>query len=70
MEVITRTMKNIKQLAPNGPINTASTLPHYVTVQQIAEMLAVNERSVLRWAAQEASMPVSSYCQELWIEED
>jgi excisionase family DNA binding protein len=40
-------------------IRSTSTLPVYVTPQQVAEMLQVDERTVLRWAQQDASLPVS-----------
>jgi len=35
------------------------TLPSYLTPQQVANMLQVDERTVLRWAQQDASMPVT-----------
>jgi len=35
------------------------TLPAYLTPQQVAETLQVNERTVLRWAAEDASMPTT-----------
>ena len=58
---MTGTMKLIKQLAPREHAECAVTLPVYLTVQQVAEMLAVNQRSLLRWAAQDASMPASRF---------
>ena len=36
-------------------------LPVYVTPRQVARALKVDERTVLRWAAQDASMPVSRF---------
>src|SRR5437899_5159 len=33
------------------------TLPVYLTAKQAADMLKVHERTVVRWAAQDASMP-------------
>jgi excisionase family DNA binding protein len=35
------------------------TLPSYLTPQQVADMLQVDERTVLRWAQQDASMPAT-----------
>jgi excisionase family DNA binding protein len=35
------------------------TLPTFLTPLQVAEMLQVNERTVLRWAAEDASMPAT-----------
>lgn len=35
------------------------TLPSYLTPQQVADMLQVDERTVLRWALHDASMPVT-----------
>jgi len=37
----------------------ASDLPTYLTAAQVADMLAVHERTVLRWAGEDASMPVT-----------
>ena len=55
-------MLNPKQnAAPRDQAESGVALPHYVTAQQVAEMLAVNERSVLRWAQTDASMPVSRF---------
>jgi excisionase family DNA binding protein len=36
-----------------------SAQPVYLTPAQVAELLQVNERTVLRWAQQDASMPVT-----------
>ena len=35
------------------------TLPTFLTAQQVADMLQVDERTVLRWATQDASMPAT-----------
>lgn len=45
-------------LAPGEPTKSATPLPVYVTPQQVAGMLQVDERTVLRWAQQDVSMPV------------
>jgi len=36
-----------------------SVEPVYLTPQDVAQLLQVNERTVLRWAQQEASMPTT-----------
>jgi len=36
---------------------TRPTLPTYVTARDVADMLRVDERTVLRWAQRDASMP-------------
>ena len=36
-----------------------SGVPAFLTPQDVAELLQVNERTVLRWAAQDASMPTT-----------
>lgn len=38
---------------------STSALPMFHTAQQIADVLQVDERTVLRWAQQDASMPVT-----------
>jgi len=38
---------------------TSQTLPAYLTPADVATMLKVHERSVLRWAAADATMPVT-----------
>ena len=38
---------------------STSALPTFLTAEQIADMLQVDERTVLRWAQQDASMPVT-----------
>jgi excisionase family DNA binding protein len=38
------------------PIKTAE--PVYLTALQVAELLQVDEKTVLRWSVQDASMPV------------
>ena len=38
---------------------STSELPTFLTAEQIADMLQVDERTVLRWAQQDASMPVT-----------
>lgn len=38
------------------PIKTAA--PVYLTALQVAELLQVDEKTVLRWSLQDASMPV------------
>ena len=35
------------------------TLPQFLTPHQVAEMLQINERTVLRWAAEDASVPAT-----------
>ena len=35
------------------------TLPSYLTPKQVADMLQVDERTVLRWAQQDAYMPAT-----------
>jgi excisionase family DNA binding protein len=40
-------------------IERPTPLPTYVTPQQVAEMLQVDERTVLRWAQHDASMPAT-----------
>jgi excisionase family DNA binding protein len=37
----------------------STPLPVYLTPAQVADMLVVHERTILRWAAQDASMPVA-----------
>ena len=37
----------------------ADALPVFLTVQDVAEMLQVDERTILRWAQHDASMPAS-----------
>ena len=41
------------QKAPSG------VLPRYLTPQQVADALAVHERTVRRWAEEDATMPVT-----------
>lgn len=38
---------------------STSALPTFLTAEQIADMLQVDERTVLRWAQQDSSMPVT-----------
>ncbi len=38
---------------------STTALPTFLTPQQVAEMLQVDERTVLRWAQQDASMPTT-----------
>ena len=38
---------------------STGALPTFLTAEQIADMLQVDERTVLRWAQQDASMPVT-----------
>ena len=45
-------LRNVKPVTP---------LPVYITPQQLAKMLQVDERTVLRWAQQDASMPASRF---------
>jgi excisionase family DNA binding protein len=53
-------MQTFKQnAAPREHAECAVTRPVYFTARQVAEMLAVNERTVLRWVQQDASIPVS-----------
>jgi excisionase family DNA binding protein len=37
----------------------AEPLPTFLTPRQVADMLQVDERTVLRWARQDASMPTT-----------
>src|SRR5947199_5942224 len=39
--------------------STRLSLPVYLTPRDVAAMLQVDERTILRWAAQDASMPVT-----------
>jgi excisionase family DNA binding protein len=39
--------------------STDVMIPSYLTPQQVADMLQVDERTVLRWAQQDASMPTT-----------
>jgi excisionase family DNA binding protein len=50
-------------------VNT-SELPTFLTAEQIAEMLQVDERTVLRWAQQDASMPVTRLGRVVRFERD
>ena len=47
--------------APCEPAKTATTLPLYLTPRQVADALQVDERTVLRWAQQDATMPVTRF---------
>jgi excisionase family DNA binding protein len=38
---------------------SASVLPSFLTARQVADMLQVDERTVLRWAQHDASMPAT-----------
>ncbi len=38
---------------------STAALPTFLTAQQVAEMLQVDERTVLRWAQQDATMPTT-----------
>jgi excisionase family DNA binding protein len=38
---------------------TRSTLPTFLTARDVADMLRVDERTVLRWAQRDASMPAT-----------
>jgi excisionase family DNA binding protein len=38
---------------------TANCLPTFLTAREVADMLRVDERTVLRWAQQDASMPAT-----------
>jgi excisionase family DNA binding protein len=38
---------------------SASVLPAFLTARQVADMLQVDERTVLRWAQHDASMPAT-----------
>ena len=58
---IDETRNEVTACRPNGPAQSAPILPVYVTPRQVADMLQVDERTVLRWAAQDASMPVSRF---------
>jgi excisionase family DNA binding protein len=46
--------------APRG-VSGAAPLPVYVTPRQVADMLVVDERTVLRWAQTDATMPVARF---------
>ena len=43
--------------APGNAIEPRPALPVYLTPQDVAGMLQVDERTVLRWAAEDPSMP-------------
>ena len=47
--------------APHGgeSNSTRLSLPVYLTPRDVAAMLQVDERTILRWAAQDASMPAT-----------
>jgi excisionase family DNA binding protein len=38
---------------------TTTVLPMFLTARQVADMLQVDERTVLRWAQHDASMPAT-----------
>jgi excisionase family DNA binding protein len=38
---------------------TTTVLPTFLTARQVADMLQVDERTVLRWAQHDASMPAT-----------
>ena len=42
---------------PADAIEARPALPIYLTPKKVARMLKVNERTVLRWAAEDPSMP-------------
>lgn len=39
--------------------NRVGALPTFLTARQVADMLQVDERTVLRWAQHDASMPAT-----------
>ncbi len=41
-----------------APKATGETVPVYLTPAEVAELLQVDEKTVLRWSLQDASMPV------------
>lgn len=43
-------------MAPHEPVKSAAT--QYLTPAQVAELLQVCEKTVLRWSLEDASMPV------------
>jgi excisionase family DNA binding protein len=43
--------------APCEPVKSATTLPEFLTARDLAELLKVSEKSIARWASQDASMP-------------
>ena len=50
-------MNSDRNVPARGQIKTGE--PVYFTPGQVAAMLQVNERTVLRWAQQDASMPAT-----------
>jgi excisionase family DNA binding protein len=46
-------------LTPAPAPRAVAALPDFLTPRQIADALQVHERTVLRWAAEDASMPVT-----------
>ena len=46
------------RLGGTGTVSAAS-VPVFLTAQQVADMLQVDERTVLRWAQHDASMPAT-----------
>lgn len=40
-------------------VSDAAAVPVFLTAQQVAEMLQVDERTILRWAQRDASMPAT-----------
>ena len=52
-------MRETTPLAPSDPVKSGSTLPVYLTPEQVATMLQIDERTVLRWAQQDTSLPAT-----------
>src|SRR5207249_2571342 len=50
-------MRETTSLAPCEPVKSATTPLRYLTPKQVADLLQVNERTVLRWAQQDPSIP-------------
>ena len=47
------------ELPKRNPEDAVRKEPSYMTPREVAEMLKVDDRTVLRWAQQDASMPVT-----------
>jgi excisionase family DNA binding protein len=48
-----------RYVTPRSSDMSTAGVPVFLTAQQVADMLQVDERTVLRWAQQDASMPAT-----------
>jgi len=55
--------------APADGLEPLPARPVYLTPQDVAGMLKVNQRTVLRWAAEDASMPTTRLGRVIRFEE-